>query len=137
MSLRVSAPAICTLKPRRMSVVSPTSNVTYPTGKPGLAIISNVLTPYRVNLHEEIAAGIPELKLHTLVTHGPADFDWKIEPPESIHSRFFGSKDDSPLAGMFSRPLSEWRKGGRLIDYFNQNNIQAVILLGYRHLSYL
>src|ERR1700742_935263 len=109
-----------------MSVASPPSKNTHATGKPGLAIICSVLTPYRVNLHKEIAAGIPELKLHTLVTHAPADFDWNLELPESIHAQFFAAKDDSPLEGMFHRPLSEWRKGGRMIEYLKQNNIQAV-----------
>ena len=36
-------------------------------------MIVNVMAPYRLNLHRLIAAGIPELKLHTLVTHGPAE----------------------------------------------------------------
>ncbi len=100
-------------------------------------MISNVLTPYRVHLHKVIAAGIPELKLHTLVTHGPADFDWELQPPESIHVRYFGSQGDSPSASPFRRPFSERRKGGRLIDYLKQNDIRAVILMNYRYISYL
>ncbi len=94
------------------------------------------LTPYRVHLHKLIAEGIPELKLHTLVTHGPADFDWIAASPE-IHPKFFGSKDDSPRAGTFRRPLSEWRKGGQLIAYLQQNDVRAVIMMGYRYISYL
>ncbi len=105
--------------------------------QPGLAIVANVLTPYRINLHRLISAGIPELKLHTLVTHGPADFHWDTQPPESIHTKFFGAKDDSPLAGMLHRPLSEWQKGGRLIDYLKQNHVRAVIMMGHRYISFL
>ncbi|HEX5472376.1 MAG TPA: glycosyltransferase family 4 protein [Lacipirellulaceae bacterium] len=105
--------------------------------RPGLAMIANVLTPYRIHLHKLVAEGIPELRLHTLVTHGPADFDWKLRPPETIHPSFFGSPDDSPLAGTFRRPLTEWRKGGRLIDYLQQNDIRAVIMMGHRYISYL
>jgi glycosyltransferase involved in cell wall biosynthesis len=112
------------------------SNSTQDT-RPGLAMIGNVLAPYRVHLHKLIAAGIPELKLHTLVTHGPADFEWKLHPPESIRARFFGSPDDSPLAGTLRRPIAEWQKGGRLIEYLKQNDIRAVILFGYRYISYL
>ncbi len=99
-------------------------------------MIANVLTPYRINLHKLIAAGIPELKLHTLVTHGPADFDWDLDPPESIHASFFGSKEDSPQAGTFRSPISEWRKGGRLIEYLKHNDVRAVIMSGYRYISY-
>jgi glycosyltransferase involved in cell wall biosynthesis len=84
-----------------------------------------------------IAAGVPELKLHTLVTHGPAEFAWKLQLPESIHATFFGSPDDSPLASTFHRPFYDWKKGGRLIEYIKANNIRAVILFGYRYLSFL
>jgi glycosyltransferase involved in cell wall biosynthesis len=104
---------------------------------PGVAMISNVLTPYRENLHREIAERIPELKIHTLITHGPADFDWGMDSPASIHVKFFGGRDDSPLAGTFRKPISEWQKGGRLIQYLRQNRIKAVVMLGYRYISYL
>ena len=65
---------------------------------PGLAMIANVMTPYRLNLHKLVAAGIPELKLHTLITHGPAEFAWNLELPESIHTCYFGLPGDSPRA---------------------------------------
>ena len=100
-------------------------------------MIVNVMAPYRLNLHRLIAAGIPELKLHTLVTHGPADFDWKLDLPEAIHATHIGAPGDSPTASTFSRPVYEWRKGGRLIKYLKDNDIRAVIMLGYRHASYL
>ncbi len=31
---------------------------------------------------------------------------------------------------MFRRPISEWRKGGRLIEYLKQNDVRAVIMMG-------
>ena len=105
--------------------------------RPGLAIIGNVLSPFRVNQHKLVAAGIPELKLHTLVTHGPADFDWKLQIPDSLNVRYFGAPGDSPKAGTFRHPIYEWRKGGRLIEYLRANNIRIVILFGYRYISYL
>jgi glycosyltransferase involved in cell wall biosynthesis len=107
-----------------------------PDARPGLAIIGNVMTPYRLNLHKLVAAGIPELKLHTLVTHGPADFDWKMNVPESIHLSHFGAAGDSPTAGTFRHPIYEWRKGGRLIANLKANNVRAVITMGYRYISY-
>ena len=103
----------------------------------GLAMIANVMTPYRLNLHKLVAAGIPELKLHTLITHGPAEFEWKLELPESIHASFFGSPGDSPLASSLRFPRQEWHKGSLLFEYIQSNNIRAVILFGYRYLSYL
>jgi glycosyltransferase involved in cell wall biosynthesis len=108
-----------------------------PDARPGLAIIGNVLSPFRVNQHRLVAAGIPELKLHTLVTHGPADFDWDMTLPDSLHVTHFGAPDDSPKTPTFRHPIYEWRKGGRLIDYLKAHNIRAVILFGYRYISYL
>ena len=103
--------------------------------RPGLAIIANCMTPYRAHLHTLIAAGIPELKLHTLITHGAAAFDWTVEVPPTIHASSFAAPDDSPLAGSFAAPLREWQKGGRLIRYLELNDVRAVILNGYRYLS--
>jgi glycosyltransferase involved in cell wall biosynthesis len=105
--------------------------------RPGFAIISNSLPPYRVNLHKLIAAGIPELKLHTLVTHGDAEFVWSVQPPAEIHATHYGRKGDSPLTGTFRTPLYEWRKGGRMLEYLRSNNVQVVMLNGYRYISYL
>ena len=108
-------------------------------GRPGLAIISNVMTPYRANLHRELAAQIPELKLHTLITHGAAEFDWKFAVPDSIHTTYFGAANDSPLASSLNPRtwLPEWQKGGRILRYIQENNIKAVVLNGYRYPSYL
>ena len=105
--------------------------------RPGLAIISNTITPYRVNLHRLIAAGIPELKLHTLTTHGDADFKWAVDVPGSIHASYFNRPGDSPLASTWRAPVWEWRKGGRLINYLRANDVRAVICQGYRYISYL
>jgi glycosyltransferase involved in cell wall biosynthesis len=103
----------------------------------GLAMIANCVTPYRVNLHRLIAEQIPELKLHTLITHGSGDFQWVVNIPASINLTSFGRADDSPLASTLHAPWNEWRKGGRLIHYLHQNNIRAVICNSYRYLSFL
>ena len=79
----------------------PMANATH-DARPGLAMIANVMAPYRLNLHKLVAAGIPELKLHTLITHGPADFDWNMAVPEAIHVSHFGAAGDSPTAGTFA-----------------------------------
>ena len=73
--------------------------------RPGLAVIANCITPYRVNLHKLIAEGIPKLKLHSLITHADADFRWDVEIPASINAQSFGRPDDSPLAGTWSAPI--------------------------------
>ena len=93
---------------------------------------------YRVNLHKVVAAGIPELKLHTLITHADAEFSWEVDIPPSIHLSYFGKPGDSPLSGTFS---IWWRagrlEGGQLIRYIQEHNIRAVITVGHRYISYL
>jgi glycosyltransferase involved in cell wall biosynthesis len=105
--------------------------------RPGLAIIANCVTPYRVNLHRLIAAQIPELKLHTLISHGAADFDWQVDIPAEIHLSHFGVPDDAPIATLYHAPLREWRKGHRLIEYLRQHNVRGVICGLPRYVSYL
>jgi glycosyltransferase involved in cell wall biosynthesis len=105
--------------------------------RPGLAVIANCITPYRVNLHKLIAVGIPELKLHSLITHADADFHWDVEIPPAINAQSFGRAGDSPLASSWSAPSWEWRKGGRLIQYIRDHDVRAVVCTGYRYISYL
>jgi glycosyltransferase involved in cell wall biosynthesis len=105
--------------------------------RPGLALIANCITPYRVNLHKLIAGGIPELKLHSLITHADADFRWDVDIPASINAQSFGRPGDSPLASSRSAPVWEWCKGGRLIEYIREHDVRAVVCTGYRYISYL
>lgn len=104
--------------------------------RPGLAMIANCMTPYRAHLHALLAAGIPEFKLHTLITHGPAEFDWAMQIPNSIHATYYENPGDSPLQWLPRAPVREWQKGARLIDYLNANDVRAVICAGYQYLSY-
>ena len=106
--------------------------------RPGLAILLNSVTPYHVNLHRLIAAGIPELKFHALISHGAADFKWRVEgiPPE-INLVRFGRDEEHPLDNPLRHPLWDWKKGGRIIRHIRKNRVQAVIINGYRFVSYL
>jgi glycosyltransferase involved in cell wall biosynthesis len=105
--------------------------------RPGLAIVTNSVTPYHVNLQRLVAAGIPELKLHVLITHFAADFKWNVEIPLELHLQRFGAVGEHPLENPLKRPVWGWRKGGRMIRYFRENNIRAAIINGYRFISYL
>src|SRR5215212_235627 len=98
--------------------------------RPGLAIVLNSVTPYHVHLHGLIAAGIPELKLHVLITHGAGDFLWDVDVPPEIHLKQFGVAGEHPAGNPLHRPLWEWRKGGRLIEHIRKNDVRAVIING-------
>lgn len=104
--------------------------------RPGLAIVTNSITPYGVNLQRLIAAGIPELKLHVLISHWASDFAWQVEVPPEIHLTRFGIEGEHPLENPLRRPAWEWRKGGRFVRYFQEHDIRATIIGGYRFISY-
>ncbi|MGE3641520.1 MAG: glycosyltransferase family 4 protein [Pirellulales bacterium] len=89
-----------------------------------------------MNLHAMVAAGLPEMKLHTLISHGAADFDWKVDLPDEIHTRCFGA-GESPFDRSLSRLIPEWQKGGEIIRYLHENDIRAVIITGYYYASYV
>lgn len=103
----------------------------------GLAIIANVMTPYRANLHRLVAADIPEFKLHTLVTHGVGDFDWSVAAPPEINVTNLSEVGEHPLDNPLRRPLAEWQKAERMIRYLKTHKVRAVVFCFYRYLSYL
>ena len=105
--------------------------------RPGLAIVVNSITPYHLHLHRMISAGIPELKLHVLVSHQASDFVWNLAYPPEIEVARFGAEGEHPLENPLRRPSWDWRKGGRFIQYVRNNRVQAVIINGYRFISYL
>jgi glycosyltransferase involved in cell wall biosynthesis len=105
--------------------------------RPGLAIVANVMAPYRANLHRLVAEGIPELKLHTLITHGVGDFDWSIAVPPEVNVTNFSIPGEHSLDNPLRRPRAEWRKAARLIQYLQAHDVRAVIFCFYRYISYL
>jgi len=105
--------------------------------RPGLAILANAVAPYRVHLHHRLAAGIPELKLHSLFTHGKPLLDWQLDLPPAIHPAFFAQRDESLERRVSKPPVAEWRKAKSIIRYLQRQNVQIVVFHGYGYLSYL
>src|SRR5690349_10899150 len=105
--------------------------------KPGLGILVTSLTPYHLNLFRSIVAGIPELQLHLLVSHGAEDFNWNLEVPAEIRLSHFGVAGEDVYDNPLRHPLRDWRKGGRLIRYIRQHDVKAVICTAYRFISHL
>ena len=91
-----------------------------PDDRPGLAVVANVATPYRIHLHRRLAAEIPDLKLHSYFTHGRADFTWRIEGTEAIGPIFLADPrvqvDDAWVDAAMYHHIVEGTKGlpGRL-----------------------
>ncbi|HEX3601083.1 MAG TPA: glycosyltransferase family 4 protein [Lacipirellulaceae bacterium] len=104
--------------------------------RPGLAIVTNSITPYHLNLQKLIAAGIPEFKIHVLISHWASDFQWNVEIPPELHLTRYGAVGEHPLENPLRRPIWGWHKGGRFIRYFREHDIRAAIIGGYRFISY-
>lgn len=100
------------------------------SGRPGLAILSGVVTPYRVHLHRRLAREIPQFQLHSLFTH-MVDGQWQIPPPPEINPVSFARAGDPPYGSRLSGACREWRKGGRMIQYLREHNVRAVISNGF------
>ena len=105
--------------------------------RPGVAILCNVMAPYRANLHQAIANGIPEIKLHSLITHGTGTFDWQVDLPPEIHATNVSIPGEHPEGHPFRHPYGEWRKARRLIRYLKTHAVRAVVLNTYRYVAYL
>jgi len=105
--------------------------------RPGLAVVVNTVTPYRVHLHERLAAEIPEFKLHSVFTHASGEFQWDLELPEAIHPIGFAEADESTTDPAWKRLGSDYRKAGRIIRYFVDHDVRAVVLMGYNDLTRL
>ena len=85
--------------------------------RPDLVVLTNVPTPYRLALHHRIEVEMPEVRLVTLYTHDVADQGWKLEAGASEVVRF-GQGDSVHDSSKPGRALHEWRKGGRIIEWF-------------------
>jgi glycosyltransferase involved in cell wall biosynthesis len=104
---------------------------------PGVAIICNSLPPYRVHLHRRIVRELTGITLWTVCTHENTDGRWAFDPPEEIRPVRFGQGQTSSRQIRLRYALSEWRKGGRIIQWLKQQSIRAVVVLGYSDLGRL
>lgn len=100
--------------------------------RPGLAIVSNGLPPYRLHLHRRIAREIPELRLWSVLTHLDGSSAWAQQAPPEIGPVPFHAPGETSAVQMRPRraPL-EWAKGGRVIRWIKRHNVGAVVVLGY------
>lgn len=95
----------------------------------GLAIICNSVPPYRIHVHQRIVREMPEVKLWTVCTHEGTDARWKFDPPAEINTVSFGLEPGIP--DRHGLNWASYRKGGRIIEWLKQNDIRAVVVLGY------
>lgn len=99
--------------------------------RPGVAIVSNSQTPYRLHLHRRIAAEIPQIKLWSLYTHETSNAAWAFEAPVEIGPVLFGKGEASSEQDKPRHALKEWKRGGRIIAWLKANDIRFVVMMGY------
>lgn len=99
--------------------------------RPGVAIVCNSLPPYRIHFHSRIVREMPEIQLWTVCTQEGVDDRWQLSAPPEINPVFFGQPGVPNRHGI---NLASFRKGGQVIRWLRQNDIRAVVLLGYNDL---
>lgn len=105
--------------------------------KPVVAILSNVLTPYRLHLHRRIAREIPEICLASLFTHDQPDQPWDLPDIPEIGPVRFGAGHPVSRQGDPRWWLHDWRKGARIIEWLRTHRPAAVVVGGYNDLTRL
>jgi glycosyltransferase involved in cell wall biosynthesis len=114
---------------------SPTVSASQVSDRPGVAIISNSQTPYRLHLHQRIVAEMPGIKLWSLYTHEKSNATWEFVAPAEIGPVLFGkgesSDDQDRLQGVFK----EWWRGGKIIRWIKEHDIRFVVMMGYNDLG--
>jgi glycosyltransferase involved in cell wall biosynthesis len=114
-----------------MEAAASTGGPTDDEGRPAVAIVANAITPYRVHLHRRIAREIPEIRLWTVFTHEESNSPWPFAPPEEIGPVRFGVGESSAGQASPRNAVHEWRKGGRITRWLEEQRVRAVLMLGY------
>ncbi|HEX6963130.1 MAG TPA: glycosyltransferase [Lacipirellula sp.] len=102
-----------------------------PARRPRVAVVANSYPPYRVHLHKRIVAEVPEVELWSLSTHGNAYSRWKgLRPPAEIRPLDFSRGEPTNEQPQVRYSLREWRKGGRIIRWLAEHDVDAVLVQG-------
>jgi glycosyltransferase involved in cell wall biosynthesis len=102
--------------------------------RPGLVMLCNAQTPYRLALHLRLAREIPQVRLYSVFTHEVSNSPWVLNSPPEIGAVQFGrgeSAESTASTGAIAGFRREWAKGGRVIDWLGEVRPAVVILHGY------
>lgn len=99
--------------------------------RPGVAIIANSNTPYREYVNLRLARELKEIRLYCVYTHEESNASWSIAPSPETQPVSFGKGQSSATQSQLKYAVREWKKGGEIIRWMKQENIRAVVMLGY------
>lgn len=103
--------------------------------RPLLALVNNVQTPYRIHLHRRLVRELPSLRIASVYTHDQADQPWDTQRVEEINPVLFGKGQPVVEQSHPRWAFTDWRKGGRIIEWLKRESAAAVILGGYNDLT--
>jgi glycosyltransferase involved in cell wall biosynthesis len=106
-------------------------NLESESNRPAVAIVSNSHTPYRLHVHQRIAREISQIRLCSLYTHEVSSAPWQFSGGQDIGAVFFGKGECSDIQAKPQYALREWRRGGRMIRWMQENSVRFVLMLGY------
>lgn len=103
-----------------------------------LAFVSVSVRPYRVDLLRRIATELHEVELYSLFDRTWDAFRWADPPPAVIKPVHFGGPSlDGSAMGRLRDFFGDWRRGGAIVDYLVENEIDVVVLNGWGSASFL
>lgn len=105
--------------------------------RPGVAILTNVLTPYRVALHQRIVREMPEIRLHTVLTHDAADQPWSLDGGDIGIVKFAAKGEGVNEARPVKHARKHLAKARRITEWARREGIRAILVSGYNDLTRL
>lgn len=119
------------------TAVSPAARAATGESRPALAIVTHVLTPYRVAVHQRIVRELPQLKLYTVVTHDAADQPWSLDAGDIGVVKFAapGEKVDDVRPLRYAR--AHYAKARRIADWARSAGVRAMVVNGYSDVTRL
>lgn len=97
-----------------------------------LAIIANVLTPYRLLFHRRVHEEIQEVELHTILTHGQPNQPWVFDIGDLRIAQFPISSETGH--GILHHPGKSLQQALNIRSFLRKQNIDSVIINGYSDL---
>ena len=106
--------------------------------RPVLAVVSNYARPDNLNLWRRVADEIPEVRVVTAWLYSFWEFEWADtgEPPPQINFESFAAGKEG-AGEWYTHPLSDWRKGTRVIRWLRDHDVRAVVCHGYSNFTTL
>lgn len=106
--------------------------------RPGLGVLSPIITPYRLALHRRIEREIPEYKLFSFFNYKTSDVAWEMDGIEEIRPVWLSDhRERRSDAGRLRYWPVEYRRASRVIELIRRHDIRALVVNGYNDITRL